>query len=439
MVLALPEALLMRLHFREEMLGTPGEAILAFDAEGCLLGANQAARRFFALPDGQPLAGGFAALFDCDFRRVAGLPRRDAAAYLSLRCRNGVALFGRVEWSKGRAASAVPAARPLLPRRSAATAAPEFWLDPSLELVLDKAQRALSRNLPVLVSGETGTGKEVVARTLHQRCHGADAPFVAVNCASVPEGLIESELFGYVDGAFSGARRGGAMGKLEQANGGTLFLDEIGDMPLGLQARLLRVLQERVVTRLGAAKPTKLHFSLICATHRELRERVASGDFREDLYYRISGLNIALPALRAGRDVDGLIGHLLAREAERWGVMRLHPAARSLLLAYSWPGNVRELAHVLRSAAALAADEGEISVWHLPEDLVQAAQAALADGGEDGCSVGLPTLQELEAVAIRQAFAAHRGNISAAARSLGISRVTLYDKLRRLGLITLAN
>ena len=175
-------------------------------------------------------------------------------------------------------------------------------------------QRGFSKDLPVLLLGETGSGKEVIARELHNKSPRANQPFIAVNCAAIPEGLIESELFGYKEGAFTGARLGGMIGRLQQANGGTLFLDEIGDMPQELQARLLRVLQERQFSPLGAAQEQSLDIGLICATHRDLRQHVAERNFREDLYYRINGISLRLPALRERNDLADLCRFFLKRE-----------------------------------------------------------------------------------------------------------------------------
>ncbi|KWF16645.1 sigma-54-dependent Fis family transcriptional regulator [Burkholderia pseudomultivorans] len=294
---------------------------------------------------------------------------------------------------------------------------------PRLLRALTMARQGLNNGLPVLVQGETGTGKEVVARALHDASVRAGKPFVAVNCASIPEGLIESELFGYRDGAFTGARKGGMTGRLMQAHGGTLFLDEIGDMPLQLQARLLRVLQERKVAPLGAGDEQAVDIAVICATHRDLQTMVHDKTFREDLYYRVHGVNVLLPALRERDDIDLIVAALLARlgapqvgiSAELADVFRQH----------RWPGNIRQLEMVLRTALAVRADhEHVLGLDHL------------CDGFIDGVcpppngSSGLIRRHEDEL--IRESLARHGGNVAAAAQTLGISRATLYRRLKRL-------
>ena len=227
-------------------------------------------------------------------------------------------------------------------------------LDPRIAESLRLAVRVKDRNLPVLIQGETGAGKEVFARQLHQASARRDKPFVALNCAAIPESLIESELFGYVGGAFTGAAAKGMRGLLQQADGGTLFLDEIGDMPLGLQTRLLRVLAEGEVAPLGAARRQAVDIQVICATHRDLAALVAAGGFREDLYFRLGGARFELPPLRERSDRLALIRRILDEETAHCGVrIELGEAALECLLGYRWPGNVRQLRHVLRYACAL--------------------------------------------------------------------------------------
>ncbi|WP_322047781.1 sigma-54-dependent Fis family transcriptional regulator [Paraburkholderia sp. J67] len=290
---------------------------------------------------------------------------------------------------------------------------------------LQMARRGMDNGLPVLVQGETGTGKEVVARALHEASERAGKPFIAVNCASIPEGLIESELFGYRDGAFTGARKGGMLGRLMQANGGTLFLDEIGDMPLHLQARLLRVLQERKVAPLGAGEEQTIDIAVICATHRSLQAMVRDKSFREDLFYRINGVSVALPALRERDDVDLIVATLLERlnaqhvsvSDELSEVFRTHP----------WPGNIRQLEMVLRTALAVRADdEHEIGLDHLCDGFIDGACPDAAN------PAGRGLIRKHEDELIRESLARHDGNVAAAAQTLGISRATLYRKLKRL-------
>ncbi|WMI98129.1 sigma-54-dependent Fis family transcriptional regulator [Pseudomonas chlororaphis subsp. aurantiaca] len=288
---------------------------------------------------------------------------------------------------------------------------------------LRMARQGLANALPVLLLGETGTGKEVVARALHLAGSRADKPFIAVNCAAIPEGLIESELFGYREGAFTGSRRGGMIGRLQQAHGGTLFLDEIGDMPLALQARLLRVLQDRKVAPLGAGEEQDIDIALICATHRDLKQQVADKQFREDLFYRVNGISVMLPALREREDFDDLLDVLLAKLGSP-GVL-LAEDLRQLLAGYHWPGNIRQLEMVLRTALAMR-EEGEaaLSLEHLPDSMLDDLNAS------ERPATG--SIRENQLELIRQALDSHQGNVSAAADALGISRATLYRKLKQL-------
>ncbi|WP_448646143.1 sigma-54-dependent Fis family transcriptional regulator [Pseudomonas mohnii] len=288
---------------------------------------------------------------------------------------------------------------------------------------LRMARQGLANELPVLLLGETGTGKEVIARALHMAGSRAEKPFVAVNCAAIPEGLIESELFGYREGAFTGSRRGGMIGRLQQAHGGTLFLDEIGDMPLALQARLLRVLQDRKVAPLGAGEEQDIDIALICATHRDLKRLVEEQHFREDLFYRVNGISVMFPALREREDFSALVSRLLARLDAP--TVLLHDDLSRLLGAYHWPGNIRQLEMVLRTALAMR-EPGEtvLTLDHLPDSMLDDLSAS--ERPQSG------SIRENELEMIRQSLDSHQGNVSAAADALGISRATLYRKLKQL-------
>jgi transcriptional regulator with PAS, ATPase and Fis domain len=314
----------------------------------------------------------------------------------------------------------------------------------------------IDRHTPLLILGETAPGKEVLARAVQQESHRARQPFVAVNCASIPESLIEAELFGYEDGAFTGARRKGSAGRILQANGGTLFLDEIGDMPLPLQARLLRVLQERSVTPLGGNRSVPVDIALIAATHRDLREMIAAQQFREDLYYRLNGLALRLPALRDRSDLLQLTRRILQAECPQ-GAPELSDAVIGMFSRYHWPGNIRQLANVLRTAAVMAGGDAQITDLHLSDDFLEdvqrvpkpavatappAAPSAMQAGGLPPLSLPpqaapaasaerAATLEEAERELIRQVLASVNGNISEASKRLGVSRNTIYRKLRR--------
>jgi transcriptional regulator with PAS, ATPase and Fis domain len=299
--------------------------------------------------------------------------------------------------------------------------------DAQVKRVIERIRRVLDHEIPILIEGETGVGKELFARAIHEASKRVDGPWVAVNCASLPEGLIESELFGYEEGAFTGARRKGSPGKIEQANGGTLFLDEIGDMPLQLQARLLRVLQERSVTPLGSTKAKPVDFMLVSATNQDLRAQVKNGTFRKDLYYRLNGLGVTLPALRQRDDIDALIHIIL--QTEHASHVHLSDDVMHLFKTHPWPGNIRQLHNVVRTSLALS-DGKEINKSHLMDDFLDDLMAEMPDAGEsDPLYAGMLTTEM-----INTAMQRHEGNVSAAARQLGISRKTLYSKLKKLGL-----
>jgi sigma-54 dependent transcriptional regulator, acetoin dehydrogenase operon transcriptional activator AcoR len=314
--------------------------------------------------------------------------------------------------------------------------------DPRMASQIQLAARVIQRKIPIILRGQTGTGKEVFANALHSISPNHAGTFVAVNCASLPENLIESELFGYRAGAFTGAQREGRRGKIVQANGGTLFLDEIGDMPLALQARLLRVIEEREVTPLGAETIVKVDFQLISASHRNLMELVHTGMFREDLYYRLNGIEINLPPLKERADALALIGHILESEAD--DPPSLSDEARQALLSYAWPGNIRQLRHVLQMAIALC-DGPEIRCVHLPSEIVNGAvpqitpriqsnvaSASMPHLAEDADTSSLNAIQVKERETVLLLLDEHRWNVSNVAKVLGISRNTLYRKMHRL-------
>ena len=259
------------------------------------------------------------------------------------------------------------------------------------------------------------------ARALHDS-RDPSAPFVAIYCAAIPESLIEAELFGYEDGTFTGGRKGGAAGRLETAHGGTLLLDEIGDMPPALQTRLLRVLQERRLNRLGSSETRPLDVRVISATHCDLSKRIDEKQFRDDLYFRLNGLRIPLPPLRHRSDREALVQSLLAR----FGHYRAHHDTLACLLAHQWPGNIRELEQTLRLATILAGDQPEILPSHLPPDFPR-----VTDEGQRRLTTS--PLREAEQRTIEATLRGNQGNIAKTARDLGLSRTTLYKKLKRNG------
>ncbi|MHB8172595.1 MAG: sigma-54-dependent Fis family transcriptional regulator [Thermincolia bacterium] len=289
----------------------------------------------------------------------------------------------------------------------------------------------------VLIQGESGTGKELFAQAIHNAGSRKDGPFVAINCAAMPRDLIESELFGYDEGAFTGARKGGRPGKFEMVIGGTLFLDEIGDMPLETQVKLLRVLQEKQVTRVGGQKVIPVDIRVIAATHRNLAMAVDKGDFRLDLYYRLNVININVPPLRErGDDLILLTKHLKSKVAARLGkeITGAAPGFMARVKAYSWPGNVRELENVVERAVNLT-NGGELLEENLPEQIREGSSTTCyVDAPIKDFRGSLKSLKDMEREAIINALTHHQGNISKAAATLGIGRNTLYRKLKEYDL-----
>ena len=299
--------------------------------------------------------------------------------------------------------------------------------------VLDQAARVSQRTTTVLIQGETGTGKELVARAIHHNSRRSSRPFVAVNCGAMPRDLVESELFGYVRGAFTGALSNKS-GRFESADGGTIFLDEVGELPLEAQVKLLRVLQEGEVHKLGAAMPVKVDVRVIAATHRDLSAMVEDETFREDLYYRLAVVPLTVPPLRERReDIPELIDTLFQRAKERHGLLdvKMAAAVHQRLISYRWPGNVRQLENVLERLLVLASGD-LITAEDLPEELVPVAPSTAIlwpNLPEDGIS-----LEAIERELISRALEKFDGNQSQAARYLDISRRTLIYRMEKHGL-----
>ena len=482
----------MRLHFhsRMEYIGTLMEGILAINAEGKIVGANRGALEQLRMSGAGLRMHTLTSLFGTTVGALVDRFRSPLATPMPAHTTAGqpfhvLARFNWPVWtSLAEAVTNAPVPPPAAPavradpsQPSAASSLADLRTgDPQIDNVVEKIRRVLDRDIPILVLGETGTGKELLARAIHDDSARRKQPFVAVNCASIPPTLIESELFGYEDGAFTGARRKGAVGKIVQASGGTLFLDEIGDMPLALQAHLLRVLQERQVTPLGSAKSVAVDVSIVCATHRNLREMIEAKEFRQDLFYRLNGLAVRLPPLRERGDIDVLVRRILDRSCG-CAQLQLTPEVRALFQHYPWPGNVRQLYNVLRTACVMAAGETRITRAHLSDDFLEEALACLpaegAGAGDAGVVVPTPTtppvpasvgaarvpssvpapapapasasapaaaaptpappvplrLAELELDAIRRMVDECGGNISEASKRLGVSRNTIYRKL----------
>ena len=458
----------LRLHFhsRVEFIGTLLEGILVIGEGGKFLGANRSALDQLNLSTVSLRAHTLSSLFGTSVAALSDHFRSPLQLPMQLSVPSGARfhVHARAHWSVrpvpagasidvGAATGGTTTATPALSGAAAtstAATAPDVqgglkFLqtgDPQIEAVVQKVRRILDRDIPLLILGETGTGKELLARAAHQDSSRAKQAFVTLNCASIAESQIEAELFGFEAGASSGARRKGSQGRIVQANGGTLFLDEIGDMPLALQARLLQVLQERSVTPLNSQRRVPIDIALIVATHRNLREMIQQQQFREDLYYRLNGLALRLPPLRERTDLAALVRRILQLESPN-GAPEISPAVMSMFRRCAWPGNIRQLANVLRTATVMAGTDALITEAHLSDDFIDDARHGVASQVAtpplpNRAAAVLPlrtgreaTLEETELELVRSTLAATQGNISEASKRLGVSRNTIYRKLRR--------
>jgi sigma-54 dependent transcriptional regulator, acetoin dehydrogenase operon transcriptional activator AcoR len=446
------DAVRIHFHARAEFIGTLFEGLAAFAPDGTLLSANRSG--LFQL--GEPLAAlrqqPFEALFGMTFPTVLQQALCAPGECMTLTLPSGVRVIARGEFAVPREAHAV---RQLMPTGSAAAESTEPAAlmrsadrptdqvtlasldtgDAQMAALLRRVEKVRGRDIPMLILGKTGTGKEWLARAIHHASPRRTAPFIAVNCASLPDTLIEAELFGYEDGAFTGAKKRGSVGKIVQADGGTLFLDEIGDMPLAQQVRLMRVLQERTVAPLGSTRAIPVDVRVVCATHRNLREMIEAGTFREDLYYRINGLAVTLPPLAERTDLPELVARILKLHGEIEPVpARVSDAVLAHFKRCRWPGNLRQLANVLRTAGIMAEGCAQIDVEHLPEDFLH--DCAVAENApppnRTASQQNAPSrMEDWQATLIAQALERHDGNVSAVARELGLARNTVYRYLRR--------
>ncbi|WP_092351737.1 sigma-54-dependent Fis family transcriptional regulator [Collimonas sp. OK242] len=445
------------LHFntRPEFIGTLMEGIASFSPSGSFLSANKTGLFQLGLSLSALQSHTFSSLFGLPISALFDHYRTAMPGLLNLCMPSGVRVYGRAELNStnsifqqsaelvrynddgardGVKGSNLGSPSSHATNQNARRLSGLRYLntgDPQVAALIDKVNKVLGRDIPILVMGETGTGKELLAQAIHNDSPRANGPFVAVNCASIPETLIESELFGYEDGAFTGARKKGAVGKILQGNGGTLFLDEIGDMPFSLQARLLRVLQERMVTPLGSIKSIPVNIELICATNRNLRDMIAKGEFREDLYYRLNGLVVRLPPLRERTDIETVVEKILLAESAG-KTYTVSPEIMQLFKQHNWPGNFRQLTNLLRTAIVMADRENIIQRQHLPDDFLEDIELFRTPKPEENTNWRVSNganLEEMEISVIQQALESNGGNVSATAKALGVSRNTIYRKL----------
>ncbi|APG42991.1 hypothetical protein A6070_01730 [Syntrophotalea acetylenica] len=457
----------LRLSFERELAEVSSECLIAIGGDGKILAADRVACRSLA---GETGGGGLAGrligeVFDIDFEKLLDIFSRSSMVLPIRTQKMGLRMFGSLRCPQAISVKPVAAVEAPAPRKRKVPAPGEALTldylageDHKLLESVERIKRVMNKPIPILLNGETGTGKEMFAQAIHNASRRADRPFVAVNCAAIPESLIESELFGYKEGAFTGARSKGMRGKILQSDGGTLFLDEIGDMPASLQPRLLRVLAEREVTPLGGETPIPVDLHVICATHRNILDMVASGDFREDLYYRLNGVSFELPSLRERSDIERLIDDVLTIEAGSGNEQAvIDDEAMRVLADFSWPGNIRQLRNALRYALAVC-DKGIITCADLPVDVTGAtdpaarakpaiprpAPAALPDRSceaddedddNDGILAELNAMEQAERQVILDALHKHKWQVSRAVRDVGISRATMYRKMEKYAIV----
>ena len=331
--------------------------------------------------------------------------------------------------------------------------------DPAVHNIVGLCRKIINKDLPVLILGETGVGKDTLARCMHDESERSSRPYVAVNCAAIPATLLASELFGYAPGSFTGASRTGRVGKIQASDSGTLFLDEIGDMPLDLQAHLLRVLEERVVTPLGSTEAIPVDLHIICATHCKLSALVEQGRFRSDLYFRIRGIQFTMPSLRDRTDIEEVAARIMSDEAASAGRLppQFAPEVLEMFGQYPWPGNIRELRSLIRLLLSVHSDQ-LITLEHLSDDMFQWGEFGSVERTEaagssaarsvrpvvaakaDASALSSPTLAAANDAAeesmIVETLGAFKWNVTDAARKLGISRATLHRKIRKFGIVS---
>ncbi|MCG7893977.1 MAG: sigma-54-dependent Fis family transcriptional regulator [Candidatus Thiodiazotropha taylori] len=434
---AMREAFVLRFHSRSEFISTLGEGAIAFNSEGEIQAINRSAMFQLNLESPHEIVGHHIQQhFTTSLTSL--LKQANSHAFPVRETQHGKRFFATLQLpektcrNQRRSAPWEAKGSQLKPTSSPAPDALNalHFNEPRMARNVKTAIKLIERDIPCMLFGETGTGKEMFARALHNASSRYNNAFVAVNCASLPESLIESELFGYRPGAFTGANREGSRGKILQADGGTLFLDEIGDMPLHLQARLLRVLEEREVTPLGGEKPVRVSIKLISATHHDIQSMVEEGTFREDLYYRLHGLSLTMPALRDRTDKVDLIKHLGQLEAGTNEALEWEPEALKILENFRWPGNIRQLRNVMRTVTALC-EESRVTPDDLPDEV---RETTFYDELSESSEAPLNALAIAERDALLVELEEMHWNISRVAKKLDLSRNTLYRRMKRFGI-----
>ena len=431
---------ILRFHSRPEFVGLLHEALMAIDDEGNILAVNESALVQLGCSSRRSLVGeAIGKYFQFNFGALEQRAKFEPSTIWPVRDVAHGRRFFAIAREPARAAERAQV--PVLEPGAASEPVRErehVGEDLQMRKNLACGRQLFTKQVPILLHGATGTGKEAFAKNLHRGSLWSDKPFVTVNCAAIPESLIESELFGYTRGAFTGAAKEGRVGKILQSNGGTLFLDEIGDMPLMLQTRLLRVIEEREVVPLGSEQAIPVNLHVISATHRDVLQMIQNGEFREDLYYRLNGVTLHLPLLRDRGDRADLIRTLLREENVGQEGIKIDQEAFDKLMDYSWPGNIRQLRNALRTASALCR-EGVIRASNLPQEILDTEPRPtplVAANGDLAASAGADSspsaeLREAECAALLRELERMRWNISRTAQTLGISRNTLYRKIHK--------
>jgi transcriptional regulator of acetoin/glycerol metabolism len=436
---------ILRFHSRPEFVGLLHEALVAMDGAGNIMAVNESALLQLGCSTRKALVGQpIEKFFQFDFATLERRAQFEPSTIWPVRdLAHGRRFFAIARAPLRPAARTLQLAAPSPAENTAegirlGRGQHHVGEDAQMRKNLTFGRQLFAKQVPILLQGATGTGKEAFAKALHHSGLWCDKAFVTVNCAAIPESLIESELFGYTRGAFTGAVKEGRVGKILQSNGGTLFLDEIGDMPLMLQTRLLRVIEEREVVPLGSDQAIPVTLHVISATHRDMRRMIQDGEFREDLYYRLNGITLHLPLLRDRCDKADLIRTLLQEENADQESIEIAEDAFQKLLDYSWPGNIRQLRNALRTASALCRD-GIIRMSNLPQEILHtearatapAPPSAISDSAAAAMNLPSAALRDAECAALLRELERMHWNISRTAQALGISRNTLYRKIHK--------